>query len=195
MSDAAAMTLGDLVTDNARRFPDVVAYRLGDREVTHSGLRERAVRLVSAMAAAGVRRRDRIAILSRNSIEFGEVMAACQLSGIVLATVNFRLAPNEVRDVIDRVRPSIVFCADEFAPMVADIAADMRAPALLVSIGGPKHSGMADYEGFIGGGDGGEPAFVGSPTTSRASSSPAARPAPPNAASSGNGNSGASHSR
>ena len=87
------MTLGDIVTDNARRFPDVVAYRLGDREVTHAVLRERAVRLVSAMAAAGVRRQDRIAILRRNSVEFGEVMAACQLSGIVMATVNFRLSP------------------------------------------------------------------------------------------------------
>ena len=48
------VTLGDIVTDNALRFPDVVAYRHGDRSVTHAQLRDRAVRLVSAMAAAGV---------------------------------------------------------------------------------------------------------------------------------------------
>lgn len=66
------MTLGDIVTDNAVRFPDVVAYRHGERAVTHAQLRDRGVRLVSAMAAVGVRRRDRIAVLSRNGIEFGE---------------------------------------------------------------------------------------------------------------------------
>ena len=91
--DDPDMTLGDVVTDNAVRFPDVPAYRLGSRMVTHAQLRDRAVRLVSAMAAAGVRRQDRIAVLSRNSVEFGEVMAATHLSGIIMATVNFRLSP------------------------------------------------------------------------------------------------------
>src|ERR1700721_2427219 len=104
MSMAAVddMTLGDIVTDNALRFPDVVAYRHGRRAVTHAQWRDRAVRLVSAMAAAGVRRQDRIAVLSRNSLEFGELMAAPQLSGIVMATVNFRLTPLEVFDVLRR---------------------------------------------------------------------------------------------
>jgi acyl-CoA synthetase (AMP-forming)/AMP-acid ligase II len=90
--DDTDMTLGDVVADNAVRFSDVPAYGMGSRVVTHGGLRDRAVRLVSAMATAGVRRQDRIAVLSRNSIEFGEVMAATQLSGIIMATVNFRLS-------------------------------------------------------------------------------------------------------
>jgi acyl-CoA synthetase (AMP-forming)/AMP-acid ligase II len=100
-TDRDDMTLGDIVTDNARRFPDVPAYRLGHRAVTHAVLRDRAVRLVSAMAAAGVRRQDRIAVLSRNSVEFGELIAAAQVSGIIVTTVNFRLSPPEVFDVGD----------------------------------------------------------------------------------------------
>src|ERR1700742_4353279 len=115
------MTLGDIVTDNAVRFPDVVAYRHGERTVTHAQLRDRAVRLVSAMAAFGVRRRDRIAVLSRNGIEFGEVNSATQLSGIILATVNFRLSAPEINVVLRRVDPSIVFCAAEFVPLIADL--------------------------------------------------------------------------
>jgi acyl-CoA synthetase (AMP-forming)/AMP-acid ligase II len=134
--------LGDIVTDNARRFPDVIAYRLEDRTLTHAALHERAARLASAMAAAGVRRQDRIAVMSRNSIEFGEVMAACQLSGIILATVNFRLSPNEVRDALERVRPSIVFCAEEFAPMVAELA--LAAPVVC----------MGDIDDFVAGASG-----------------------------------------
>lgn len=161
MPGDASMTLGDIVTDNARRLPDVVAYRLGDRQVTHGELHERATRLVSAMVAAGVRRQDRIAILSRNSIEFGEVMAATHLSGIILATVNFRLTRDEIRDVINRVRPRIVFVADEFAPMIAEIAPSLTSAPLLVGIG--VAAGMADYEQFLAGGTGGEPVLRARP--------------------------------
>jgi acyl-CoA synthetase (AMP-forming)/AMP-acid ligase II len=157
------MTLGDIVTDNARRFPDVIAYRLGDREVTHAALRERAVRLVSAMASAGVRRQDRIAILSRNSVEFGEVMAACQLSGIVMATINFRLTRDEVRDALARVRPSIVFVADEFAPMVRELAFELQDQPLPVGVGGHNLCGIVDFDDFVTSGAGGEPVLRAQP--------------------------------
>jgi acyl-CoA synthetase (AMP-forming)/AMP-acid ligase II len=154
------MTLGDIVTDNARRFPDVPAYRLGHRTVTHAALRDRAVRLVSAMAAAGVRRQDRIAVLSRNSVEFGELMAAAQLSGIIMATVNFRLSPPEVLDVLRRVTPSMVFYSKEFAATVAELTPRLPVLPLLVSMGGPD---TTDFEEFIAGGDCGEPVFVARP--------------------------------
>jgi len=157
------MTLGDIVTDNARRFPDVTAYRLGDREVTHAALRERAVRLIAAMASAGVRRQDRIAILSRNSIEFGEVMAACQLSGIIMATINFRLTRDDVRDALLRVRPSIVFVADEFAPLLSGLAAEVPTQPLLVCLGSQEDCGMIDFDDFVSSGAGGEPALCAQP--------------------------------
>jgi acyl-CoA synthetase (AMP-forming)/AMP-acid ligase II len=157
---AADMTLGDIVTDNAVRFADVIAYRHGRRTVTHAQLRDRAVRLVSAMAGAGVRHQDRIAVLSRNSIEFGELHAATQLSGIIMATLNFRLAPPEIDDMLRRVAPSIVFCTGEFAAVVADIVAGLPFAPLLVVIGDEAHDGMIDYERFLAGGRGGEPEFV-----------------------------------
>src|SRR5271155_2941625 len=157
------MTLGDIVSDNAVRFPDVVAYRYGHRTVTHAQLRDRAVRLVSAMAAAGVRRQDRVAVLSRNSIEFGELNAAAQLSGIILATINFRLSPSEVDDALRRVAPSIIFCAEEFVPVVADVAAGMPSGPMLVTIGGQAPPGITGYERFVEGGRGGEPDFVARP--------------------------------
>jgi acyl-CoA synthetase (AMP-forming)/AMP-acid ligase II len=144
------MTLGDIVTGNARRFPDVAAYRLGDRTVMHAALRDRALRLVSAMAGAGVQRQDRIAVLSRNSVEFGELIAATQMSGIILATVNFRLSPPEMFEVLRRVGPSIVFYGKEFAVTVGELAPRLPRSPLLVSMG--------DFEDFIAGADCDDPA-------------------------------------
>jgi acyl-CoA synthetase (AMP-forming)/AMP-acid ligase II len=161
--DGADLTLGDVVTDNAVRFPDVPAYRLGRRTVTHAQLRDRAARLVSAMATAGVRRQDRIAVLSRNSVEFGEVMAATHLSGIIMATVNFRLSPGEMLDVLQRVSPSMVFCSDEFASVITELVPRLPSAPLLVSIGGSGRAGMVGFEEFVAGGDGGQLPFAARP--------------------------------
>ncbi|HZZ95581.1 MAG TPA: AMP-binding protein [Jatrophihabitantaceae bacterium] len=163
MATVDDMTLGGVVTDNAVRFPDVVAYRHGHRTVTHAQLRDRAVRLVSAMAAAGVQRQDRIAVLSRNSIEFGELNAAAQLSGIIMATINFRLSAPEVHDALRRVAPSIVFCAEEFMPMMADVVAGMTSGPNLVTIGGEARPGIVGYERFVEGGPSDELGFVARP--------------------------------
>jgi acyl-CoA synthetase (AMP-forming)/AMP-acid ligase II len=157
------MTLGDIVTDNAVRFPDVVASRHGDRSVTHAQLRDRAVRLVSAMAAAGVQRQGRIAVLSRNSIEFGELNAAAQLSGIVMATINFRLSALEMADALRRVTPSIVFCAEEFVPVIADVAATMSCAPMLVTIGGEGGPGIIGYQRFVEGAPSEELEFTARP--------------------------------
>jgi acyl-CoA synthetase (AMP-forming)/AMP-acid ligase II len=147
----AGMTMGDIVTDNAQRFPDIAAYRLGSEVVSHAELRCRAARLVSAMAAAGVRRQDRIAVMGRNSVEFGELMAATQLGGIVMATINARLSRPEVLDALQRVTPSLIFCDDEFAPMISDVARQLSG-VKLVSIGSAGRPDMIGFEEFAASG-------------------------------------------
>lgn len=151
----AGMTMGDIVIDNAERFGDVAAYRLGEQQVTHAGLHDRAVQLVSAMVHAGVGHQDRIAVMSRNSVEFGELFAATQLSGIVMATVNFRLSQREVLDVLRRVTPSIVFYQDEFAPMIDEIASELTGVLRFVPFG--------SLEEFVAEGSPGELAFTARP--------------------------------
>src|ERR1700749_1489521 len=163
MAAVEDMTLGDIVTDNAVRFPDIVAYRHGRHTVTHAELRDRAVRLVSAMAAAGVNRQDRIAVLSRNRIEFGELNAAAQVSGIIMATINFRLSPPEMADALHRVSPSIIFCAEEFVPMIADAVTGIPSGPKLVTIGGGARPGILGYEWFVEGGHSGELEFTARP--------------------------------
>lgn len=157
------VTLGDIVTDNARRFPEVPAYRLGGRVITHGELKDRAARLVSAMMAAGVRRQDRVAILGRNGIEFGQVLAATQLSGIILATISFRLSPPEVLDALGRVAPSIVFCDDEFAPMIDELAPQLPGQPQLVSLGEAAHPGMRSLDEFVAEGVTDQPPLIARP--------------------------------
>lgn len=153
------LTLGDVITDNAARYPDHLAYQLGTRNVSHRELRERGVRLVSAMVAAEVRRQDVVAVYSRNGIEFGEVIAATQLSGVILATINFRWSPPEVMDAVSRVRPKIVFVDNEFVATMTELIADLPEPPLLIGIGAASPD-VQDYESFIATGRGDDPELI-----------------------------------
>jgi acyl-CoA synthetase (AMP-forming)/AMP-acid ligase II len=147
---AGGMTLGDIVSGNATRFGNVVAYRSGDRTISHAQLHQRAAQLVSAMVAAGVRRQDRVVIVARNHIRFGEVLAACYLSGIIAAPISVRLAAGEMRDGIRRVSPSLVFCDDEFAPTVGALLPDGCQTIVLGPSSEPNHIA---YERFLRSGD------------------------------------------
>lgn len=143
----AGATLGSIVSSNARRFPDVVAYRDGERQISHLALYERAVRLASAMAKAGLRRQDRVVLLGQNSIEFGEVLAAAQLSGIVVATLNWRWSVQEMRGALGSVSPALVFCDGQYEDLV--FGDGSCCPAPVVSFGEPTIRGIQNYEAFI----------------------------------------------
>jgi acyl-CoA synthetase (AMP-forming)/AMP-acid ligase II len=70
------LAMGDTLVRNATWFADTPAYVADGRSLSHAQLYARAARLASALAGAGVHRQDRVSVLGRNSIEYGEVLAA-----------------------------------------------------------------------------------------------------------------------
>ena len=63
-----------------------------------------------------------------------------------MATINFRLVRNEVRDALARVRPSTIFAAEEFAPMVFELASEVQNQPLLVCLGSQNYCGVVDWD-------------------------------------------------
>ena len=77
---AAASTVASLFAAHARVHPGRVAVEDGARVVTYGGLHERARRLAGALAARGIARGSRVAILSENRVEYLELfLAAAEL--------------------------------------------------------------------------------------------------------------------
>ena len=146
------LCLADVLADNARRFGDVAAYIADGRIRTHRELYERADRLTAALQARGVRRQDRIALYGRNSIEFGEVLAAGQLSGIVVATVNFRLAAAEVVRILADSAPRVLFVDADLHAVIAEALPQVPSLELVVALdpaAGATPTGCEPYEHFI----------------------------------------------
>jgi acyl-CoA synthetase (AMP-forming)/AMP-acid ligase II len=147
---APDLALDDTLIRNATWFADTPAYVADDRALSHAQLLTRAARLASALAAAGVRRQDRVSVLGRNSIEFGEVLAAGQLSGIIIATVNFRLAGPEIGAIVADASPRVLIADAEYLPLIADQRARFPSVELVVGIGAASAGEVVGYEDFIG---------------------------------------------
>lgn len=128
--------LGATTQGNALHFGDRPAYLHGDRVRTHRELHDRAHALAVALAGAGVGHQDRVAILGRNSIEFCEVLSMAHVSGIVVATVNFRLAAPEIIDILRLADPRALSCGSEFLPLLPAIRAALPGLELVIALDG-----------------------------------------------------------
>jgi acyl-CoA synthetase (AMP-forming)/AMP-acid ligase II len=145
-------TLGDLITRAARLSPDDVALVQGDRRFTHAQHLERARRLASALHRAGCARQDRVAVLAMNCTEYAEAFSAAWLSGYILSTVNFRLAPPEIAWVLGDTAPRALMFEAQYAEVVAGLKAALPSIEIFVCIGEAPAWAVA-YEDFLQTGD------------------------------------------
>jgi acyl-CoA synthetase (AMP-forming)/AMP-acid ligase II len=158
MRNHLPLTLADMLELNAVRFGDTPAYIVGDRQLTHRQLLERARRLASALERAGVRKQDRVSMLAMNCMEYGEVLAAGQLSGMIIATVNFRLAPPEMAFIIKDAAPRVLIFEAQYLDVVGQLRADFKTIEHYVCIGGSADWAQ-DYETFVKSGDAAGPSI------------------------------------
>ena len=112
-------TLADMLDNNAWKYPDETAFVWNDRRVTHAQFHNRVSRLASALRRLGLKRQDRVGILSQNSLEFQEVYGACEISGFICATVNWRLAIPEMVYIINDGSPKVMIFEAAYAETVA----------------------------------------------------------------------------
>ena len=102
----------------------------GHRVRTYAELEERTDRLASALAAAGARPGDRVAVLDKNSVETVEVAVAAAKVGAVVVPLNWRLAVGELQQVVDDAAPPVLVAHEEFD----EVAGALRSPATVVRV-------------------------------------------------------------
>src|SRR5215510_1395768 len=81
-------------------FPDKIAVVHGERRYTYRQLEERANRLASGLRAAGLRKLERIAIISPNTPAMLEAHFGVPAAGLVLVPINIRLNSDEIAYIL-----------------------------------------------------------------------------------------------
>ena len=93
-------TLADLLRRTAKRFPNKTAIICGDTRWSYAEFDAVSDRLAAGLAARGVGKGARVAILSRNSHAFAALRFALARLGAVLVPINFMLKPEEAAFIL-----------------------------------------------------------------------------------------------
>jgi acyl-CoA synthetase (AMP-forming)/AMP-acid ligase II len=140
--------LENVFASSARYFRDRPAVVFDGSERTHGELHRRGLRLAAGLESLGVQRQDRIAVLSMNTVEFIESYVACWCSGIIVATINFRLAVPEILYILNDVSPRLLIVEAQYLPIVQQLREQVHGLEHIVVIGGSDH-GFVDFEKLI----------------------------------------------
>lgn len=99
---------------------DAIIDQTGQR-ITFSELDEKVCRLANGLASLGMKKGDRVAILSQNSIEFMALYYACARGGYIALGLNWRLAAPELVRVLQDAEPTVFISQGQFRDTTSDI--------------------------------------------------------------------------
>ncbi len=141
------ITLSDVLSRHARVRPDTIAFVDPHRRASFGAMDDRVTRLANALAARGVCRGDRVAVLGVNSLELIEAWIAALRLGAIAVPVNFRLAVDEIAFVLADSGATAVVVDLALEPVVAQ--ARTKAPSVhtVVTIGGDLDAVIARADG------------------------------------------------
>jgi fatty-acyl-CoA synthase len=106
--------IGDLLRRTALRYPDKLAVVCGERRFSYAEFDVAVNRTAHALAARGVAKGDRLALLSRNCWEYAVLTFATAKLGVVLVPVNFMLGPSEIAFILGHSGATGIVAQDGF---------------------------------------------------------------------------------
>jgi fatty-acyl-CoA synthase len=108
-------------------------------------LREQSRRVGHALLALGVEPADRVALLSRNRLEYLELETGIAAACAIMVALNWRLREAEIEAILRRAEPVVLITEAAFAPMLRAMLRDGRLPGAcaLVLIDGEPQAGEA----------------------------------------------------
>ena len=116
ISRARQHSIGDLLHRSARRDPDKLAVVDGDLRVSYAEFDVAVNRAAHALAARGLAKGDRLALLSHNCWQFAVLAFATAKLGVVLVPVNFMLGADEIAYILRHSGASGIVAEDALAP-------------------------------------------------------------------------------
>jgi acyl-CoA synthetase (AMP-forming)/AMP-acid ligase II len=142
------MNIGNLLAQNARKFPELLAIECEGRSYTYRQVNEQVNKLANGLLQQGINKGDKLALMMKNSDHFVFTFFAAAKIGAVAVPVNFRLTASEVHYILDQSDTAFVVCDKEFEQTIASAkqGTDVR---LVITVGEPETTGSYSYEGIL----------------------------------------------
>ena len=145
--------IADLLHRTARRFPDKPAIISVGTRLTYAELDDAVNRTARALQERGVRKGDRIALLSHNCAPYVVVCFAAARLGVVLVPINFMLQAHEVAFILEHSGASGLITEDALAAtasqalLLSDVDAGIRG--WINTSGGAVEPGWEDTSQWV----------------------------------------------
>lgn len=110
------------VAGHAHNRPDATALRHRGVDTTWLQLHERSLAVAGGLSRRGVQAGDRVLLLTLNHSEFVEAVMAINSLGAIAVPVNFRLAPDEVRYIVEDSGATVILADQMLAPLVGAVS-------------------------------------------------------------------------
>lgn len=114
-------TVYDLIARNARIFPRREAWVFDNRRVTFHEFLNDIIMLSCGLQESGLKKGDRIGVLSQNCYEFVLLYGAASQLGAIMLPLNWRLTPPEVEYILSDGTPRIFFVGPEYKAMAREL--------------------------------------------------------------------------
>ena len=148
--------LGDLVTRNARRFPERPGLVYEDVRLTWRAVNDRVNRLANALLKLGLQPGERLAILAKNSHRYLEAFFAATKLGLVAVKPNYRYSLKELDYILNDCQAAGLVFDAEFGDLVADLSTTAAGLRVFICTDG-KIGQAREYEKLLAGSAAGEP--------------------------------------
>jgi len=126
LASSFQFTVADALRKNAVIRAADIAVEDAERRFTYAELNRRVNRLAHALAARGIGRGGRVAILSENSIAYLELELAAAKLGAIVPCLNWRLSDAELQHCIRLTTPALIFVSARFAAQLGRIDHGVR---------------------------------------------------------------------
>jgi len=113
--------VADLIREQARLRPDRIGLSFEGRDFTYAEMNERSNRAAQALLSLGLQPGDRVVWLARNLSTFWDALFGAAKTGIVMAPVNWRLAPAEVVQIMNDASPALFVGEKQFIDALANV--------------------------------------------------------------------------
>jgi acyl-CoA synthetase (AMP-forming)/AMP-acid ligase II len=107
-------SLGDIARIQAKAWGEAIALTFEGRAVSYATFDRHTNQVANGLIAMGVKPGDRVTYLGKNSDLYFEALFGATKAGAVMAPINWRLAPPEVRYIIGDTAAKVLFVGPEF---------------------------------------------------------------------------------
>ncbi|WP_136806578.1 class I adenylate-forming enzyme family protein [Desulfosediminicola flagellatus] len=144
-------TLKTMLARGLEHSREKLAIVEGGKQCTFKVFAERTYRIGNALLGLDLEKGERVAVLSRNSMQSAELFFAIPNIGLVVTMINYRLAPSEIMVILADSKPSVLVVNEEYADSLDRIRKECSFIKHIICFGDTAQlpAGTLDYELLI----------------------------------------------